>query len=460
MTAHRLMALVRTDPHLPLALAAVTVLAGEWNELDRRLEGPLLEAVVVAAGLVLAWRRRDRLGLVPLLALCVAFQVVWIAIHVHLGFHGDSPTQVVYASQGQALLDGDYPRSPYPPGAVALFAVYVWLGGGATRTSGAFAMVPFQLLCVIGVWALRTRWSRWLAAFVALWPANLFFWEFRFDLVPTATIVVGVVLAQRGRWHAAGLALGVGALVKWTPGLTAVALGIWLLSSRLHRRAGRLLLAFVIPIALVYIPLLLLRPAEALAPYRAQGVRGITGESLPYLPLRFLGLAEPARHYYGQAHVPSWANTAAIGLQALAVLAVLMLSAVVRRQNAALALAALVPCVFLLTNRIFSPQFFVLILVAVAVAGALVVRTAAEQAVLAATIGAAAVANATLFPGLAGPVAETPGWTYASVAALVLASAATIWLIARASRPAVLTRAAADSGVRARARHPAAPLAR
>lgn len=457
MKRNRFAALARADPHLLLALAAVTLLAGEWNGFDRRLEGPLLEAVVVAAGLVLAWRRRDRLRLAPLLTLCVAFQVVWIAIHLHLGYHGDSPTQVVYAHQGQAVLHGEYPRSPYPPGAVALFAVDAWLGGGATRTSGAFAMVPFQLLCVAGIWALRTRSSEWLAAFVALWPANLFFWEFRFDLVPAATVVLGVVLARRGRWDAAGFALGIGALVKWTPGLTAVALCIWLVSVRLHRSAGRLVVAFVIPIALVYIPLLLWRPAEAMAPYRAQGVRGITGESLPYLPLRALGLAEPARHYYGAAHVPAWANTAAVGLQAVAVLAVLALAALVRRPNAALALAALVPGVFLLTNRIFSPQFFVLILVAVAVAGALVVRTVAEQAFLAATIGAAAVANATLFPGLAGPVAETPGWTYATAAALLLASAATFWLIARASRSALPARAPADPGARARARHRAAP---
>ena len=305
-------------------------------------------------------------------------------------------------------------------------------------------MVPFQLLCVVGMWALRTRWSAWLAACVALWPANLFFWEFRFDLVAAAAIVAGVALASRARWGAAGLVLGAGALVKWTPGLTAVALCIWLVSSGRHRSAGRLFIAFVVPVVLVYLPLLLWRPAEALVTYRWQSARGITGESLPYLPLRLLGLAEPARHYYGPAHVPAWADTVAVALQGLAVLTVLVLAAVVRNRRAALALAALAPVVFLLTNRIFSPQFFVLIVAACAVAAALVVREGRELAALAATLGAAAVANATLFPRLAGPVAETPGWTYASAAALLLASAVTAWLIVRAFRFSSRT-AAADA---------------
>lgn len=429
----RLRTVALADPHVPLAAAVAVLLAGEWFRLDRRLEWSTLAAAAVALTLLLAWRRRERLRLPPLLALALVLQVGWICIHLHLGFNGDGGTQMVYRREGQALLDGRYPWSEYPPGAVALFALETWLGNGPTRVAGAFLMVPFQLLCVGGVWALRTRWSPWLAAFVALWPSNLFFWEFRFDLVPTGLLVLGVALAGRGSWRAAGWALGLGALVKWTPALTAVGLCVWLASSGRLRLARRHALAFALPLVVVYVPLLLLRPAHALAPYRAQGVRGITGESLPYLPLRLLGLARPARHYYGGAHVPSWANAAAGAIQLLLVLGVLALLRSVRNRRSALAVAVLLPAVFLLTNRIFSPQFFVLVVVACAVAGALVVREGAGQVALTATIGAAAVANATLFPALSGPVAENPGWTYASAAALVLASTVTASLIAVAA---------------------------
>ncbi len=436
--------LVLVDPHAPLATAAAVLLAGEWQKLDRGLAWPLIEAGIAAPALLLAWQRRDGLRLAPLLALGLAFQLAWIAVHIHVGFNGDPGTQLVYTREGHALLHGDYPHSPYPSGAVALFAFETWAGAGATRTSSAFAMVPFQLLSVLGIWTLRTRWSPWIAAFVAFWPLNTFFWEFRFDLVPTAALVVGLALANRGRWHGAGWALGLGAVVKWTPALTAVALGLWLLASGRRRSAGAHVLGFAIPVLLVTIPLLLLRPHEALAPYTAQSARSITGESLPYLPLRLLGLGRPARHYYGPAIVPSWSNGAAMALQALAVLAVIALVAAARTRTSAVGLAAVVPAVFLLTNKIFSPQFFVLILAACAVAAALLVREAWELLVLVAVVGAATIANTTLYPGLARPVADVPGWTYASAAALLLGVAATGWLVDRGLRraPAGSTRSA------------------
>ena len=46
----------------------------------------------------------------------------------------DVDTSEVYRDQGNALLDGDYPRSEYPTGAVLLFAFEALLGGGTTKT--------------------------------------------------------------------------------------------------------------------------------------------------------------------------------------------------------------------------------------------------------------------------------------------------------------------------------------
>ena len=416
------------DPHAALALAAALLLAGESLRLDRTALGPLLEAVVVAGALAAAWRGRDSLRLAPLLALGVSFQLAWVAIHLGLGVRGDPDPRLVYPAEGNALRHGAYPPSPYPPGAVGLFAVETWLGGGAARTANAFLMVPFQAAAVAGAWLLRTRWSAWLAAFVALWPANLFFWEFRFDLVPAAAIAAGIALAWRERWASAGFALGIGALAKWTPGLTALALALWLLASHRTRAARRYVLGFAIPVVLVNVPLFLIDPHDASSPYRAQSVRGITGESLPYLPLRLLGLADPPRHYSGDASVPGWSKTAAAVLQALVVVALLVLAARAQRPASALALAALVPPAFLLTNRIFSPQFFVVVVVGVAAAAALVARSQRELLVVTGAVAAAAVANATLYPRLYA----ASGWIWVSAAALLPAAAA----VARLARVA------------------------
>src|SRR5436190_10515296 len=124
---------------------------------------PIVEALVAGAALLAVWPSRTELRLAPILILGGAFQLGWIAIHLHLGVHGDHDPNGLYSAQGEALLHGENPHSEYPPGAVALFALDTWLGGGTARTANAFLMIPFQLLCVAGIWALRTQWTPWLS---------------------------------------------------------------------------------------------------------------------------------------------------------------------------------------------------------------------------------------------------------------------------------------------------------
>jgi len=79
-----------------------------------------------------------------------------------------------------------------------------------------------------------------------------------------------------------------------------------------------------------------------------------------------------------------------------------------------------VPAAFLLTNRIFSPQFFVVVLVCCACA---LRRRIVIPALL---LAVATTANAVLFPGLAG--SSSPTWTAVSALALLPSTAALIVL--------------------------------
>ena len=127
-------------------------------------------------------------------------------------------------------------------------------------------------------------------------------------------------------------------------------------------------------------------------------------ESLPFLPLRFLGLAEvsPSGHIWEEAVVPGWADGAAVVTQ-IVLLAVVAGVAVRARGDldAAVACAALAPAVFLLTNRVFSPQFALVALAAWAVAAALLARSRREQLALGAAAMLATYANAVVIPGFA-----------------------------------------------------------
>jgi len=209
------------DPHLTLGLAAGLSLLVEIARHEASGTGypfAIIEACIAATALLLVSAAPERIRLGPLLAITLAFHAGWVGIELGLfDFTGHTDSLRVYRTEGNALLHGHYPRSEYPPGAVLLFAVEAWLGGGKTLVSNALVMIPFQLATVAATWLLRSRYSSWFAALLAIWPANAFVWTFRFDLVPTALFAVGLLLAWRERWTLGGAALGLGRRGGWRP---------------------------------------------------------------------------------------------------------------------------------------------------------------------------------------------------------------------------------------------------
>lgn len=391
----------------------------------------MLAAGVALGGFLAVWRQQDELRLVPLLLITLAFQVAWIALHLRLGVTSVD-SEELYRRWGNALLDGHYPDSQYPPGAVLLFTLDAWLGGGATRTSHAFVMVPFQLLTVVAVWALRTRTSPWLAALVALWPLNAFFWEFRFDLVPAACLALGLLLAFRERWTLSGALLGLGAATKWVPGVAFAMLAVWLLASARRTAFGKHVLAFTSVFVLLHLPFLLWSPDATLFAYRYFNGQGVTGETVWYLLLAPLDLASVDLHaFWLPADVPSWADSGTVVIQALLLLG-LAVAAVQARTSlrAGVAIAATAPVVFLLTNRVFSPQYLVLILTAWAIAGALVLESRREQLRLGVLAIVATTANAFVYPYT---LYQHELWRAASAVLFVVGLAVSAWLVRRAT---------------------------
>src|SRR2546429_573061 len=86
------------------------------------------------------------------------------------------------------------------------------------------AWLLFQLAIGPSGWSLRPLLSAWLAAVLALWPLSTYWWEFRLDLGPGGPLALGLAPALHRRWEWAGLALGLGTAVKWSPSLAFGAL--------------------------------------------------------------------------------------------------------------------------------------------------------------------------------------------------------------------------------------------
>jgi hypothetical protein len=414
------------DPHVAVALGATGVIGAEIGyRKTTSVAWVLLALAAAGAALFIAWHRQYALRLAPVLMLALAIHAAYLGAHYALDVEGDIDSRLVFRWQGNAILDGYYPRSEYPAGGVLLFALEAWLGGGSTRWTNALLMVPFQLGCVWAVWSLRTRFSAWLSALVAVWPASAFYWEFKYDLAPAALLALGVLFAVRARWGWSGVALGLGTLLKWTPLLASFVLLAHLLARRRFRDAGIHVLALGAVIVAVYLPLLVWDADAVSAAYTRQGDRPITAESLWYLPLRLAGAAEVHGHISYGAGAPEWANVVAGALQLVVVAGLVVLGWRASPRRAA-ALAALVPALFLLTNRIFSPQFAVVVLTAWAVAAALVVRDRREQIAAGVAAGIATAANAFVYP-FALPFYETT-WQLASATLFAVGLALTAWL--------------------------------
>jgi hypothetical protein len=430
-----------SDPHLVLAAGAVGVVAAEYlfrtrgNPYGLNAEKPewlLLEAAIALVALAYAWRRQDRLKLVPTLAVALGFHVLWLAVHVHLGVPGDQDTDV-YRLEGTSLLHGHYPKSEYPPGAVVLFTLEAWLHRSAVHTANAFVMVPFQLAIVASVWSLRTRLSAWLAAVVAFWPMSMYWWEFRFDLAPAALLAAGLALALHRRWEWSGLALGLGTAVKWSPSLAFAALALWCLASGLRAAAVRLSALFAVGLLAIYLPFLAWAPGQLGAAYSGQSSRPFTGATIWYLPFHVLGQTKPLVKSYGYAGATRWANALAVAIQVVLVAATLYAATRVRGDlRAGVAVAAMAPVVFFLTNKIFSPQFLILLLACWAVAIALLARNRAEQALLGGLGLVATFANA--FVGEFVLFDHDRTWLTCSVVLFCCALVLTGWTLRRSVR--------------------------
>lgn len=367
---HRTGAPTVSPPEAVLAAAVAAVVAWEWWLWT----GPFAEgqstasawwylppAAATLAGLLAARGRAAELRPAAVVGLGVALALGFLAVHLAVGGPRDQDVTELYPRYGAELLaTGTLPRAEYPPLALLSFAAAAALGPVPLT-------LPLLTLPVLaGAWWAVARSGpdgAWWAACAALLPTLVPFWEVKYDALPAALLALGLVTARRERWGWAGLAFGLGAAAKWYPGLAVPVLAVALVRRGRARAAAVLCAAAAGGFALPHLPFVA-DPEGLLAPYAFHAGRGITGESLPYLFLRPLGLADvPGRPWF-EAAVPPWAPSVALAV--LAVVLVGLAGAAAWRPAWALPLAAAAPIAFLLGNRIFSPQFLLPVVLAAA----------------------------------------------------------------------------------------------
>lgn len=227
----------------------------------------------------------------------------------------------------------------YVTSAIAGTATRFFVVNGFLNVGLAIAMT-----CLLYVRGGHRLW-RWIAG------APLVLYAFHnWDLVAMVPAVVGLVAYTQGRDRLAGSSLAFGASAKVFPGLFLPPLIVMRWCSGDRRGAFRLgAWAAGVTVAL-NAPAALASPSGWWYPATFQGHRHATWGSVGFWILRAPGIHELARPDLARAANMLAAGTLIAALTTLTVLAV-------RRRLDPLAVAASVTAVFLLTNKIYSPNY-------------------------------------------------------------------------------------------------------
>jgi len=216
----------------------------------------------------------------------------------------------------------------------------------ATLTFVDVNQVLLGALFLVAVWAqVKTVAGRpWDAMMLAAAPtvaaASLVNW----DLLPVALTAAGVLAWSRRRPGLAGVLLGLGMAAKLYPALLLGPLLLLCLRSGRMRAYGRLLAGFVVSWLVVNLPVLVLAPDAWLDFWTFNADRSGDFGSIWYV----FALAG-----HGVPHL----NAVSAGLFALACVLIGALILAAPRRPRFGAVAFLVVAAFLMTNKVYSPQY-------------------------------------------------------------------------------------------------------
>lgn len=257
----------------------------------------------------------------------------------------------------------------------ALGALLMWLSALPAQSYTGFLWLIAIVLgaCAMGITALlypivgRATWF-WAAGPPLVWSLLG-----NYDAVPALLSVAALALLagrdpatiSHGRLAASAALLGLGGAAKLYPLILVLPVVAWVLAPSLSagvRRAGTVIGAAVGTFALVNLPFLIISPDGWLAPYRFQASRPISIDTLSIwtvfgaagsIPQTAVNLAAALATVLGLAGVAvlSWRRGAA------------------RRAYALLPAAAAFLAVYLVTNKVYSPQYTLWLLPLLLLAG-------------------------------------------------------------------------------------------
>lgn len=238
----------------------------------------------------------------------------------------------------------------YPPViGLEMYAV-TFLFDGALRLKFLLSALVLGALAVLTTWALWLRFGkrtwRW-----ALAPPLLLQGLTNWDLLSVAPATIALLQWDAGRAFGAGLLLGIGAAAKLVPGLYVPLLAVACVPTRMWKRASAVLGGAVLGAGVFAIPVYALAPDALRHFVEFHRQRGPISSTPWYYLFRDLQMHQ----WLAEERMVTIVNIASPMLCGL--LFIVILLGTMRGRIDPIAACALATIAFILTNKIYSPQY-------------------------------------------------------------------------------------------------------
>ncbi|MFC9463021.1 glycosyltransferase family 87 protein [Streptomyces sp. NPDC058430] len=249
--------------------------------------------------------------------------------------------------------DMDYLEYPVLTGVFMEVASWLTLGGGSIQhLEKVYWMVNAGMLmiCAVAIAICVTRTHRrrpWDGLLVALAPAFALTATINWDLLAVALTAAAMLMWSRGRSVAFGVLLGLATAAKFYPFLVLGPLLLLCWRAGRWRDFGKALAGSVGAWLVVNLPVMLLAPEGWSKFYRFSQERGVDFGSVWLI----------IQQRWDAQISPDNANTYAMVLMVLACLGITALALTAPRRPRLAQLAFLVIAAFILTNKVYSPQY-------------------------------------------------------------------------------------------------------
>lgn len=276
---------------------------------------------------------------------------IGLAIQVWSGLDGRTYGDIAPLFDGRGIRPDALPYIDRPLEYPVVIGYVMWACSWVADTGMAFLYANGALLAALGVAStvLLVRSHGRRALLFAGAPTLALYSFHNWDLLPVTACIAGLWLLDRDRPLAAGVVLAIGGWAKLYPGLILVGLIVLALTRAERRTAVRLFVGAAVVTLVANVPVLVASWDGWWHPVRFQGEREATWGSLWYHLIRLPGIE----------HLDLGGSSTAneVSMVALASSLGLIVWVAARRRVSPAGMAAGVTVAFLLTNKVFSPQY-------------------------------------------------------------------------------------------------------